>query len=101
MYLVAFYFKNNVKRFGFSHHLSRLNPVLFQYSLAVAVQHREDTKDVNIPSIVSLFPDQFVDPAVFPKLREEGAAVQQENRVCIGGGLLCVRAFGESLLIFD
>ena len=79
----------------------RLNPVLFQYSLAVAVQHREDTKDVNIPSIVSLFPDQFVDPAVFPKLREEGAAVQQENRVCIGGGLLCVWAFGESLLIFD
>ncbi|XP_040154744.1 phenoloxidase 2-like [Anopheles arabiensis] len=61
----------------------RLNPVLFQYSLAVAVQHREDTKDVNIPSIVSLFPDQFVDPAVFPKLREEGAAVQQENRMVI------------------
>uniref|UniRef100_A0A8W7PYR4 Tyrosinase copper-binding domain-containing protein n=1 Tax=Anopheles coluzzii TaxID=1518534 RepID=A0A8W7PYR4_ANOCL len=52
-------------------------------SWRVAVQHREDTKDVNIPSIVSLFPDQFVDPAVFPKLREEGAAVQQENRMVI------------------
>ncbi|KFB47970.1 AGAP006258-PA-like protein [Anopheles sinensis] len=61
----------------------RLNAVLFQYALAVAVQHREDTKNVNIPSIVSLFPDQFVDPAVFPKLREEGAAVQQENRMVI------------------
>ncbi|XP_053676143.1 phenoloxidase 8 [Anopheles nili] len=61
----------------------RLNPVLFQYSLAVAVQHRPDTKDVNIPSIVSLFPDQFVDPAVFPKLREEGTVVQQENRMVI------------------
>uniref|UniRef100_A0A182WQI7 Tyrosinase copper-binding domain-containing protein n=1 Tax=Anopheles minimus TaxID=112268 RepID=A0A182WQI7_9DIPT len=61
----------------------RLNAVLFQYALAVAVQHREDTKNVNIPSIVSLFPDQFVDPAVFPKLREEGSVVQQENRMVI------------------
>ncbi|XP_055606343.1 phenoloxidase 2 [Uranotaenia lowii] len=61
----------------------RLNPVLFQYGLAVAVQHRPDTKDVNIPSIVSLFPDQFVDPAVFPKLREEGAVVQQASRMVI------------------
>ncbi|EDS34231.1 phenoloxidase subunit 1 [Culex quinquefasciatus] len=61
----------------------RLNPVLFQYGLAVAIQHRPDTKDVNIPSIVSLFPDQFVDPAVFPKLREEGSVVQQANRMVI------------------
>ncbi|ETN67213.1 prophenoloxidase [Anopheles darlingi] len=61
----------------------RLNAVLFQYSLSVAIQHREDTKNVNIPSIVSLFPDQFVDPSVFPKLREEGAAVQQENRMVV------------------
>lgn len=59
----------------------RLNPVLFQYALAVAIQHRPDTKDVNIPSIVSLFPDQFVDPSVFPKLREEGSVVQRANRV--------------------
>lgn len=59
----------------------RLNPVLYQYALSVAVQHRPDTKNVNIPSIVSLFPDQFVDSSVFPKLREEGRAVQQANRV--------------------
>ncbi|KXJ82708.1 hypothetical protein RP20_CCG011780 [Aedes albopictus] len=61
----------------------RLNPVLFQYALAVAIQHRPDTKDVNIPSIVSLFPDQFVDPSVFPKLREEGSVVQRANRMVI------------------
>ncbi|XP_065075620.1 phenoloxidase 8-like isoform X1 [Ochlerotatus camptorhynchus] len=61
----------------------RLNPVLFQYALAVAIQHRPDTKNVNIPSIVSLFPDQFVDPAVFPKLREEGSVVQQASRMVI------------------
>ena len=61
----------------------RLNPVMFQYALAVAIQHRQDTKNINIPSFVQLFPDQFVDPAVFPKAREEGAIVQQANRMVI------------------
>lgn len=64
-----------------SYSRDRLNPVLFQYALAVAIQHRPDTKDLNIPSFLELFPDSFVDPSVFPKLREEGAVVQQENRV--------------------
>lgn len=59
----------------------RLNVFLFQYALAVAVQHRPDTNSVNLPSILELFPDQFVDPAVFPKLREEGKVVSQANRV--------------------
>lgn len=70
----------------------RVNPVLFQYALAVAIQHRPDTKDVNIPSIVSLFPDQFVDPAVFPKLREEGSVVQRANRVKL---IMCIIASGS------
>ncbi|XP_053688843.1 phenoloxidase 1-like [Sabethes cyaneus] len=61
----------------------RLNPVLFQYALTVAIQHRPDTKDVQIPSIIQLFPDQFVDPAVFPKLREEGSVVEQAKRTTI------------------
>ncbi|XP_055535220.1 phenoloxidase 8-like [Wyeomyia smithii] len=61
----------------------RLNPMLFQYALSVAVQHRQDTKDLNIPSLLELFPDSFVDPSVFPKLREEGAVVTQENRMTI------------------
>lgn len=59
----------------------RVNPVLFQYALAVAIQHRPDTRELNIPSFLELFPDSFVDPSVFPKLREEGSVVQQENRV--------------------
>ncbi|XP_058827992.1 uncharacterized protein LOC131687914 [Topomyia yanbarensis] len=61
----------------------RLNPMLFQYALSVAVQHRPDTKDLSIPSLLELFPDSFVDPAVFPRLREEGSVVQQENRMTI------------------
>ncbi|KAL1382273.1 hypothetical protein pipiens_013261 [Culex pipiens pipiens] len=50
---------------------------------AVAIQHRPDTKDLNVPSFLELFPDSFVDPAVFPRLREEGAVVQQANRMTI------------------
>lgn len=59
----------------------RLNPHLFQYALSVAMSHRQDTKDTSLPSVVQMFPDQFVDPSVFPKAREEGALVSQENRM--------------------
>lgn len=61
----------------------RVNIYLFQYALSVAVQHRKDTKDLVLPSIVNQFPDQFVDPTVFPKAREEAAIVSQENREVI------------------
>ncbi|XP_058123431.1 uncharacterized protein LOC131294559 [Anopheles ziemanni] len=61
----------------------RLNPILFQYALSVAIQHRPDTNDLNVPSFLELFPDSFVDPTVFPKLREEGSIVQAENRMVI------------------
>ncbi|XP_058835597.1 phenoloxidase 8-like [Topomyia yanbarensis] len=61
----------------------RLNVYLFQYAFAVAVQHRPDTSNVNLPSILELFPSQFVDPAVFPKLREEGKVVSQADRMAI------------------
>lgn len=64
-----------------SYSRDRLNVFLFQYALAVAVQHRPDMSSVNLPSILELFPDQFVDPAVFTKLREEGKSVSQANRV--------------------
>ncbi|XP_062550620.1 phenoloxidase 2-like [Armigeres subalbatus] len=61
----------------------RLNPYMFQYALTVALQHRKDTKDVPIPSVLELFPDQFVDPTTFPKLREEGSIVNQAQRTAI------------------
>lgn len=40
----------------------KLNVSLFQYSLSVALQHRPDTKDLNLPLIPRLFPDKFVQP---------------------------------------
>lgn len=48
--------------------------------MAVATQHRPDTKDITLPSIVQQFPDQFVDPSVFPLAREEGTLVMAESR---------------------
>lgn len=53
----------------------------FQYALSVAVQHRPDTQDIQLPSVVQQFPDQFVDSAVFPRAREEGSLVPAESRV--------------------
>lgn len=61
----------------------RLNPYLFQYALSVSVQHRPDTRDLNIPSVVETFPEQFIDPSVFPAAREEASLVPQGNRMKI------------------
>lgn len=58
----------------------RVNPYLFQYALSVATQHREDTRNVNMPSVVQQFPDQFIDASVFPRAREEGTLVPEQNR---------------------
>lgn len=60
----------------------RLNPYLFQYAYSVAIQHRKDTKNLSIPSVVQTFPDQFVDPKAFPRLGEEGR-LPQDSRVSI------------------
>lgn len=61
----------------------RLNPLLFQYSLTVATQHREDTKDLMVPSIVQNFPDRFVGATIFPRAREEGTLVPEGERMFI------------------
>ncbi|XP_050092731.1 phenoloxidase 8-like [Anopheles aquasalis] len=58
----------------------RVNGPMFQYSLSVALMHRSDTRQVEIPSCLELFPDRFVNPSVFPELREEGNLVEQDNR---------------------
>lgn len=55
----------------------------FQYALAIAVQHRQETQYIALPPIVHQFPDQFVDASIFPKAREEGSVVPAESRVPI------------------
>uniref|UniRef100_A0A182MIR8 Tyrosinase copper-binding domain-containing protein n=1 Tax=Anopheles culicifacies TaxID=139723 RepID=A0A182MIR8_9DIPT len=61
----------------------RLNGPLFQYALSVALLHRPDTKNVPVPSMLHLFPDQFVDPGTNPRMMEEGSIVLDENRMPI------------------
>ena len=53
---------------------------MFQYALSVTIQHRPDTKDISITSIVEQFPDQFMPGSVFPRLREEASVVPEGNR---------------------
>ncbi|KFB48432.1 prophenoloxidase 7 [Anopheles sinensis] len=61
----------------------RLNGPLYQYALSAALLHRPDTQDVPVPSFLHIFPDQFIDPAVFPRMLEEGRAVLDANRMAI------------------
>lgn len=61
----------------------RVNEMLFQYCMSVAMQHRPDTQDVALPSVAETFPEQFVDPQVFPQAREETSFVPNTVRQAI------------------
>lgn len=58
----------------------RLNPILFNYALSVAILHRPDTKDLNLPLFAENFPEKYVDSKVFRKAREEVSVVPEEQR---------------------
>lgn len=53
----------------------RVNPMLFQYSYSVAIQHRRDTNNVRIPPIAETFPANFVEPSAFQDAREEATLI--------------------------
>lgn len=59
----------------------RVNPYLFNYALSVALLHRPDTKNVDVPSFVASFPDKFVDGTVLQQAREEASIVPEGSRV--------------------
>ena len=61
----------------------RLNPYLYIYALSVAILHRPDTKNVDVPSLCEVFPDKFVDKGLFNRAKEEANLVPQESRVRI------------------
>ena len=61
----------------------RVNGMMFQYCMSVAMQHRADTQDVALPSVAETFPEQFVDPQVFPQAREETSFVPTTVRQAI------------------
>jgi tyrosinase len=58
----------------------RVNPQLFNYALSVAILHRPDTKNMDLPLFSSVFPDKFVDPRVFERARQESNVVKQGKR---------------------
>lgn len=53
----------------------RVNPYLFTYAYSVALLHRDDTKDVELPPLNEIFPDKFIDGSIFSKAREETSIV--------------------------
>ncbi|XP_017475986.1 PREDICTED: phenoloxidase 2-like [Rhagoletis zephyria] len=53
----------------------RVNAFLFQYAFSVAVQHRKDTANFQVPVISEQFPQNFVEPSVFQDARAEGKLV--------------------------
>ncbi|KAH8396747.1 hypothetical protein KR215_003503, partial [Drosophila sulfurigaster] len=57
----------------------RVNPVLFQYSYAVAVAHRPDTREVPIPNISQVFPSNFIEPSAFQDARQEASVVEKNG----------------------
>lgn len=61
----------------------RLNPNLFIYALSVAILHRPDTKNLPIPPLSEIFPDKFMDGAIFSRAKEESNVVPAGARVPI------------------
>lgn len=61
----------------------RVNPYLFNYALSVAILHRPDTKDLDLPSFIQTFPDKYLDSQVFTRAREEATVVPQGSRMPI------------------
>ncbi|KAJ8971928.1 hypothetical protein NQ314_000471 [Rhamnusium bicolor] len=61
----------------------RVNPYLFNYALSVALLHRPDTQDLDLPSFIRSFPDKYVDAKVFSQAREEAVVVPENSRMPI------------------
>ncbi|CAH1396533.1 unnamed protein product [Nezara viridula] len=59
----------------------RMNPYMFIYALSVAILHRPDTQGLRIPSLCEVFPDKFMDRALFSQAREESNLVPEESRI--------------------
>ena len=59
----------------------RVNPYLFVYALSVAILHRPDTKNVQLPPLYENFPDKYMDGGIFKRAREVSNVLDQGARV--------------------
>uniref|UniRef100_T1H4B2 Hemocyanin N-terminal domain-containing protein n=1 Tax=Megaselia scalaris TaxID=36166 RepID=T1H4B2_MEGSC len=50
----------------------KINPMLFNYALSVAILHRPDTKLLPIPLLANIFPEKFLHSLVFNEARKKG-----------------------------
>lgn len=60
----------------------RVNPYLFNYALSVAILHRPDTRNLQVPPLLEAFPDKFVEGSIFNKARRESEIFLSGSRVC-------------------
>ncbi|GLH09004.1 Phenoloxidase subunit 1 [Gryllus bimaculatus] len=58
----------------------QINPFMYSYALAVAIQHRRDTMGLTLPHVPSFFPERFFDGSVFSKVRNEVFHAAAEDR---------------------
>ncbi|KAF2892247.1 hypothetical protein ILUMI_13924, partial [Ignelater luminosus] len=61
----------------------RVNPYLFNYALSVALLHRKDTQNLDVPSLIESFPHKYVDSKIFTRAREEATVVPTGSRMPI------------------
>ena len=59
----------------------KINPYLFNYCLSVALLHRSDTRNFQLPNFIEIFPDKFFDSFIFSSAREEVSLVPEGSRV--------------------
>ncbi|XP_054277594.1 phenoloxidase 2-like isoform X2 [Macrosteles quadrilineatus] len=57
----------------------RVNSFLFFYAYSVAILHRKDTRNVPVPSFAEVFPEKYMDSAVFSRAKEESTIVQNSG----------------------
>lgn len=58
-----------------------MNPYLFQYAFSVALLHRPDTKDLELPTMLHSFPEKFFHSKVIGAAKEYAAVVPADKRV--------------------
>ncbi|KAK7871345.1 hypothetical protein R5R35_007603 [Gryllus longicercus] len=59
----------------------RVNRFMFMYAMSVAMLHREDTAQMALPPLHTVFPEKYFDGAIFPHAREEANMVDREDRI--------------------
>jgi tyrosinase len=58
----------------------RVNPLLFNYALSVALLHRSDTSRLDIPLFAGVFPDRFFDSKKLDQAREMITMIPEGSR---------------------